>query len=383
MGVFAPGIVLYQQKNKGWEITWWHYAQEAVLSDVLDDEVLRDLEQMEKESDLDDILNYQSSAEFEMQESLSRYSTHNHGRILPDITTDKPGSDEHNVKSRGWLNWLSRGMLGAGDTDDSSQLSGVVSFDVKDISDATEFHPLKYYIPSGRELSRLLGVCKAPVIQHLAETISEELKVQYDDLMDADDEGLLEEWLPASRVANPDKLGMRCYGRLIIRPRPPEFVKGFTFEVGAAVDAWCGDGWWESVIIAVDVSEVGTYQLYSPGEEKYMLAKKDAIRVAQDWIDDKWVDILGRPDICSIIGSNSGSQTKLSSNSAVVEGSMTGSSATLESPLPVAKVEVTPKVEQESSGIEPYLFGGMKRLTLWKPPLHAIHEDEDIDPFWL
>lgn len=30
----------------------------------------------------------------------------------------------------------------------------------------------KYCIPSGRELSRLLGVCEAPVIQHLAETIS-------------------------------------------------------------------------------------------------------------------------------------------------------------------------------------------------------------------
>ncbi|KAF3453336.1 hypothetical protein FNV43_RR03776 [Rhamnella rubrinervis] len=30
----------------------------------------------------------------------------------------------------------------------------------------------KYYIPSARELSRLAGVCKAPVIQHFAETIS-------------------------------------------------------------------------------------------------------------------------------------------------------------------------------------------------------------------
>jgi ABC-type multidrug transport system fused ATPase/permease subunit len=30
----------------------------------------------------------------------------------------------------------------------------------------------KYYIPSGRELSRLVRVCKAPVIQHFAETIS-------------------------------------------------------------------------------------------------------------------------------------------------------------------------------------------------------------------
>ena len=30
----------------------------------------------------------------------------------------------------------------------------------------------QYYITSARELARLVGVCKAPMIQHLAETIS-------------------------------------------------------------------------------------------------------------------------------------------------------------------------------------------------------------------
>jgi len=30
----------------------------------------------------------------------------------------------------------------------------------------------QYYVPSPRELSRLIGLCKAPIIQHLAETIS-------------------------------------------------------------------------------------------------------------------------------------------------------------------------------------------------------------------
>jgi ATP-binding cassette, subfamily C (CFTR/MRP), member 2 len=30
----------------------------------------------------------------------------------------------------------------------------------------------RYYLPSARELSRLGGVCKAPIIQHFAETIS-------------------------------------------------------------------------------------------------------------------------------------------------------------------------------------------------------------------
>lgn len=33
-------------------------------------------------------------------------------------------------KPRGWLNWLSLGMLGAGGTEDSSQFSGVISDDV-------------------------------------------------------------------------------------------------------------------------------------------------------------------------------------------------------------------------------------------------------------
>lgn len=66
-----------------------------------------------------------------LQEFLLRCSAPNNGRIHTDIPTDKSCNDEHTVKSRGWLNWLSRGMLGAGGTDDSSQFSGVVSYDVK------------------------------------------------------------------------------------------------------------------------------------------------------------------------------------------------------------------------------------------------------------
>ncbi|XP_027357140.1 uncharacterized protein LOC113866515 [Abrus precatorius] len=179
-GRFRPWHCLLPRKCEGWQIIWWHYAQESVLSDVrrklkktswrflgdrlsyrrkymnlyktkldflqheqpVDDDVLRDLEQMEKESDLDDILNYRSASEYEMREFLSRCSTPNNGKIHTDIPTEKSCNEEHAVKSRGWLNWLSRGMLGAGGTDDSSQFSGVVSYDVKDISEATEFHPL-------------------------------------------------------------------------------------------------------------------------------------------------------------------------------------------------------------------------------------------------
>lgn len=48
-----------------------------------------------------------------------------------NISVEKSQNDEQTSgRSRGWLNWLSRGMLGAGGTDDSSQFSGVVSDDV-------------------------------------------------------------------------------------------------------------------------------------------------------------------------------------------------------------------------------------------------------------
>ncbi|XLS59714.1 hypothetical protein HN51_009469 [Arachis hypogaea] len=179
-GRFRPWHCPLPRKSKGWQIFWWHYAQESVLSDVrkkqkktswrylgdrlsyrrkyinlykikldflqqqqpVDEDVLQDLEEMEKESDLDDILNYRSAAEYAMRELLSGCSAPNNGRMHIDIPTEKSSIDDHAVKSRGWLNWLSRGMLGAGGTDDSSQFSGVVSFDVEDISEATEFHPV-------------------------------------------------------------------------------------------------------------------------------------------------------------------------------------------------------------------------------------------------
>lgn len=48
--------------------------------------------------------------------------------------TSSPGSprtDEQSAgASRGWLNWLSLGMLGAGGTADSSSFAGVVSEDI-------------------------------------------------------------------------------------------------------------------------------------------------------------------------------------------------------------------------------------------------------------
>nr|XP_017251628.1 PREDICTED: putative vacuolar protein sorting-associated protein 13A isoform X2 [Daucus carota subsp. sativus] len=182
-GQYRPWASPLSKKVKGWQKLWWQYAQQSVLSDVckrlrktswkylgerlsrrhkyvklyktkleclrqellLDDDVLWELEQIEKEADIDEILDYRSVAECVIEEFLEDSSS-SFGAKVADVAADNSVDDEHSSsKPRGWLNWLSRGMLGAGGTDDSSQFSGVVSDEViKDIYEATKF----YSVPS-------------------------------------------------------------------------------------------------------------------------------------------------------------------------------------------------------------------------------------------
>ncbi|KAL2341387.1 hypothetical protein Fmac_009327 [Flemingia macrophylla] len=203
-----------------------------------------------------------------------------------------------------------------------------------------------------------------------------QLKIEYDDLLDVDGPEKLDEWIPASRVAAPDKLGMRCPGRLTVRPCPPESTTSQTFEIGAPVDAWWCDGWWEGVITAINVNGDGTLQVFSPGEERFLMVDKKNIRISRDWIDNRWVDIQGKPDICSYLSSNGGSSIRMSTNSAVVGGSKSDCSAMLENKPSNVEVEVA-KVEPDLSGLEaPICQESMKGMSLRKP-LYAIHEDKD------
>ncbi|KAG2700491.1 hypothetical protein I3760_06G000100 [Carya illinoinensis] len=180
-GRYRPWCSPLSKKLEGWQILWWHYAQESVLSDIrkklkktswrylgqrlsyrrkyvnlyrtkleflrqeqsIDVDIIRELEQMEKESDIDDILTYRTAAERKLEEFSLKSSTSSMGMNDSGICVEKSRNDDYSIgKSRGWLNWLSRGMLGAGGTDDSSQFSGVVSEElIKDICEATEFHP--------------------------------------------------------------------------------------------------------------------------------------------------------------------------------------------------------------------------------------------------
>ncbi|XP_042063836.1 uncharacterized protein LOC121807630 isoform X2 [Salvia splendens] len=177
-GCYRPWRSPLEQKLKGWQKAWWHYAQESVLSDVrrrlrrtswkcfterlnsrrkyvnlykaklkclrhdqmIDEDVEQELEEMEKETDIEDILNYRAVAEQELEDFLvkpsSKYGS-NGENMNKSVDDDQPPN-----KPRGWLNWLSYGMLGAGGTDVTNQFSGVISDDaIKDIYEATKFYP--------------------------------------------------------------------------------------------------------------------------------------------------------------------------------------------------------------------------------------------------
>ncbi|XP_031736163.1 uncharacterized protein LOC101204937 isoform X2 [Cucumis sativus] len=209
-GRFRPWCFPLSRKVKGWQMLWWHYAQQSVLLDVrkrlkkcswrylgqrllyrrryvefykkkleflhndqsIDDHILKELEVLEKESDIEDILSYRSTAECELQ--------HLFGSLKPEMamtgaqtTVEKSQVDDRAVgKPRGWLNWLSLGMLGAGGTEDSSQFSGVISDDVvKDIYKATKFHPSVFSNVSAADEGRICFCAIEFDIHHISATL--------------------------------------------------------------------------------------------------------------------------------------------------------------------------------------------------------------------
>ncbi|KAI3958319.1 hypothetical protein MKW98_011007 [Papaver atlanticum] len=180
---YRPSFDSLSRKPKGWQRMWWHYAQESILSDVrrklkktswkhlgwrmsyrrkyvslykrkldflhqkqtVEEDILKELEIMEKETDIDDILSFRSIAERDLEELL-------------------PSSTASSVGANGWLNWLFRGMLGSGETADSSQFSGAVSEEaIKDLYEAAEFMPVPSLDVGVSTKSRILSSIKFKV----------------------------------------------------------------------------------------------------------------------------------------------------------------------------------------------------------------------------
>ncbi|KAJ1441259.1 Bromo adjacent-like proteiny [Sesbania bispinosa] len=139
-----------------------------------------------------------------------------------------------------------------------------------------------------------------------------QLKVHYDDVQDEDGSGNLEEWIPAFKLAKPDKLGMRHSGRPTIRPAPTYEEQELAIEVGTAVDAWWSDGWWEGVVTRNDNCGDDSVQVYFPGESLLKKVRKKDLRISRDWLGDRWINIKSKPDITSTIFTDNNFNTKLS-----------------------------------------------------------------------
>lgn len=158
------------------------------------------------------------------------------------------------------------------------------------------------------------------------------LKVQYKDIFQVDGAGKLEEWIPACRMAAPDKLGVRCVGRLTIRPQPCVDSSDTTFVLGAAVDVWWYNGWWEGVVLGCEALTNTNLQVYFPGENRFSTVARENIRVSRDWIDRKWVNIKARDDILSFLSSVFSPGPKLTTQSVFTEANGSATNSKVPSP---------------------------------------------------
>ncbi|CAA2995718.1 duf724 domain-containing 3 [Olea europaea subsp. europaea] len=153
------------------------------------------------------------------------------------------------------------------------------------------------------------------------------MRIQYDDVKDEDSCHNLEEWIPTYRLTRADKLGMRHPGRPTTRPACPRDQGSQNFEVGAPVDAWWSDGWWEGVISGSSDCENGKHQVYIPGEDLFLNIEGESLRVSRDWIGDQWVDIKPNSNIFSLVSATS-IDAKLLGSPAVVKETKSDNSRT-------------------------------------------------------
>lgn len=133
----------------------------------------------------------------------------------------------------------------------------------------------------------------------------DKVKVCYQDVKDADNEANnLEEWVLASRVAMADEMGVRISGRRTIRPGQvcSKSRVSWAVDVGAIVDVWWHDGWWEGIVIRNETEN--RFHVYFPGEKRVSIFPRSDIRHSDEWVGNKWECMKERPDLATSLVSS-------------------------------------------------------------------------------
>ncbi|KAI3873507.1 hypothetical protein MKW92_052303 [Papaver armeniacum] len=158
-----------------------------------------------------------------------------------------------------------------------------------------------------------------------------QVKVQYDDLEDEDEPGnvcMLRATEDAT-LASQDLLDI-------------------VFEIGAPVDAWCGDGWWEGALVETENAAGGDVKVYFPGENKFMKIERKNLRRSRDWDGTKWRDIGPNADIHCAVAAALRDGTKIPACSIVATGIESGGTAMSGRELPSAsKLDEVKENKQE------------------------------------
>ncbi|KAJ8539200.1 hypothetical protein K7X08_013452 [Anisodus acutangulus] len=128
------------------------------------------------------------------------------------------------------------------------------------------------------------------------------VKVQYQDIKDADDEAKnLEEWVLASKLAAADASGARISGRSILRPSPMSNTckVSWAVNIGCIVDAWWHNGWWEGIVVETESED--KLHVCLLGEKREIIIGRGDLRHSQEWLGDEWRNLKEKPELVSAL----------------------------------------------------------------------------------
>ncbi|XP_059282674.1 uncharacterized protein LOC132036366 isoform X1 [Lycium ferocissimum] len=174
-----------------------------------------------------------------------------------------------------------------------------VSLPAKDVLEHSRYFPIGAQVEILSQDSGIRGCwLRATIIKKHKNKV----KVQYQDIKDADDEAKnLEEWVLTSKLAAVDAFGARISGRSILRPSPMSYTGkvSWAVNIGCIVDAWWHNGWWEGIVVEKESED--KLHVYLLGEKQEMIFGRGDLRHSQEWLEDGWRNLKESPELVSAL----------------------------------------------------------------------------------